>query len=126
VGFHYAMDDAEADFIIEAVGLVAREGHRFLPLYRFDLETGAWTHREARDPDRRLCLDAALAAGEVEATALSAAERGERYERYLDEARRLAETLPAKAGEWRRLEAEAGELQYFVLPAAGRGEARSE
>ena len=33
VGFHYAMDDAEAAFVVDAVQFVAAQGYRFLPLY---------------------------------------------------------------------------------------------
>jgi selenocysteine lyase/cysteine desulfurase len=118
LGFHFAMDDAEADFIIDAVDFVAREGHRFLPLYRFDLETGAWAHREARDGDQRLCLEAALGSPEVTVTALPAEVRRARYRQYLDEAARLAEVLPREGSELHRLEDEAGDLQYFALPAS--------
>ncbi len=117
VGFHYTMDDADADFLIDAVGFVAREGHRFLPLYSFDLETGAWAHRDARGTEERLSLEAALSSREVAGTALPAEERRSRYRQYLDEAERLAATLPRDAGARHRLEDEAGELQYFVLPA---------
>ena len=44
VGFHYAMDDAEADFVIDAVEFVATHGYRFLPLYSFDANTGLLVH----------------------------------------------------------------------------------
>ena len=36
VGFHYAMDDLEAAFVMDAVEFIAEQGYRFLPLYRFD------------------------------------------------------------------------------------------
>ena len=124
LGFHYAMDDAEADFIVDAVEFVAREGHRFLPLYGFDLATGAWAHRDARDADQRLSLEAALASGEVTVTALPADQRRARYRQYLDEAARLAAALPREGGALHRLEDEAGDLQYFALPASSYREPR--
>ena len=34
VGFHYAMDDLEAAFVMDAVEFIAEQGYRFLPLYR--------------------------------------------------------------------------------------------
>ena len=40
------LEDAVAEYIIEAVRLVADDGERLLPLYRFDPATGRWTHRE--------------------------------------------------------------------------------
>jgi hypothetical protein len=118
VGFHYAMDDAEADFVIDAVAFAARKGHRFLPFYRFDVRTGAWSHREPTEEDEPLSLEAALSSTEVTRTARPVAERRALYARYLEEARQVAATLPGDAGELRRLGDEAGELQYFVLPAS--------
>jgi selenocysteine lyase/cysteine desulfurase len=116
LGLHYAMDDAEADFVIDAVEFVARVGHRFLPLYRFDLATGSWAHRRPVDADERLSLDAALASGQVPLAALPVDERRALYAQYLDEAARLAAALPDGGVALRRLEDEAGDLQYFVLP----------
>ena len=86
VGFHYAMDDAEADYVIDAVLFVARHGHRFLPLYEFDSATGLWSHRthvEQHDAvlDRgcagvqrlRAAADAAGDAAQLYATSLAEA-----------------------------------------------------
>ncbi len=122
LGLHYAMDDAEADFVVDAVEFVAREGHRFLPLYHFDLASGSWAHRGVVDADERLSLEAALSSGQVPLTALPVDVRRALYHQYLDEAARLAGALPGEAGEPRRLEDEAGELQYFVLPPTSDAE----
>ena len=46
VNFNYFLSDAVADYIVEAVRLVARDGWRLLGDYRFDTATGRWTHRE--------------------------------------------------------------------------------
>jgi hypothetical protein len=116
------MDDDEVDFIIEAVEFAAREGHRFLPLYRFDIRTGAWSHREPTKADERLSLQAALSSTEVTRTERPAAERRSLYASYLDEARRAASNLPADAGDLHSLGDEAGELQYFVLPVSSHSE----
>ena len=126
LGFHYAMDDAEAGFIVDAVDFVAREGHRFLPFYDFDLETGAWAHREARNGGQRLCLEAALSSAEVTVTALPVEVRRARYRQYLDEAARRAEAFPREGSELHRLEDEAGDLQYFALPASSYRQAPGE
>ncbi|HNO40227.1 MAG TPA: aminotransferase, partial [Marmoricola sp.] len=45
VNFNYFITDAVADYIIDAVRLVAREGWRMLPDYDFDPATGLWRHR---------------------------------------------------------------------------------
>ncbi len=47
VGFNYFIAEEEADFIIRAVDLVAAEGWKLLPFYRFDARTGLWVHRDA-------------------------------------------------------------------------------
>ncbi len=46
VNFNYFLSDAVADYIVEAVRLVARDGWRLLGDYRFDTATGIWTHRD--------------------------------------------------------------------------------
>jgi selenocysteine lyase/cysteine desulfurase len=45
VSFPYFMSDAVRDHIVEAVELIAADGHRLLPDYRFDPRTGLWRHR---------------------------------------------------------------------------------
>ena len=46
VNFNYFLSDTVADYVIEAVRLVARDGWRLLGDYRFDVSSGRWTHRE--------------------------------------------------------------------------------
>jgi selenocysteine lyase/cysteine desulfurase len=46
VNFNYFVSDAVADYIIEAVRLVARDGWRLLGDYVFDSVTGLWRHRQ--------------------------------------------------------------------------------
>jgi hypothetical protein len=79
VGFHYAMDDVEAGFVMDAVEFVAEHGHRFLRLYAFDAQSGAWSHREYRETHPAFSLEAALDAGGCDETALPVERRGELY-----------------------------------------------
>lgn len=46
VNFNYFISDTVADYVIEAVRLVARDGWRLLGDYRFDPLTGHWRHRD--------------------------------------------------------------------------------
>jgi len=116
VGFHFTMDDAEADYIIDAIEFVASFGHCFLPLYRFDLHSGAWTHEHCEPLDEELSLTAAVEACGCKPTANPAEERKELYARYLREAQeqadKLSSTEPANEVQ---LEGEMGELQFFAL-----------
>jgi selenocysteine lyase/cysteine desulfurase len=47
VNFNYFVSEAVFQFILDAVHLIADEGWKLLPFYRFDPETGLWKHREA-------------------------------------------------------------------------------
>jgi hypothetical protein len=108
------MDDAEAGFVMDAVEFIAEHGHRFLPLYAFDPETGAWSHREYREQHAPFSLDAALGAGGCDETALPAETRARLYEACLREARAWAERLGEPAGSAQQPEAVSfGELQFF-------------
>jgi len=46
VNFNYFISEDVFDFILEAVHLVATEGWKLLPYYRFDPSTALWRHRE--------------------------------------------------------------------------------
>ena len=46
VNFNYFLSETVADYIVEAVRLVARDGWRLLGDYRFDTASGIWTHRD--------------------------------------------------------------------------------
>ena len=60
VSLHYTMDDIEADFILDAIEFVAEQGHHFLPLYDFDMHTGAWLHKSDCGCMEGFSLEAAL------------------------------------------------------------------
>jgi selenocysteine lyase/cysteine desulfurase len=55
VNFNYFISEAVFGYVVEAVALVAREGWRLLPDYRFEPATGLWRHRRAAaEPPLRL------------------------------------------------------------------------
>ncbi len=116
IGFHFAMDDVDADFVVEAVNIVATDGYKFLPLYRFDPLSGAWRHRDSRDDAPPLSLDAALNVGDVLRTAVAAVERARLFDGYLAEARGIAARLgEPKGGSGKALDGAFGELQFFSM-----------
>ena len=55
LSFNYFIGDAEADFLVEAVDLLAADGHLLLGDYRFEPRSGHWRHRDA-PPDPALSL----------------------------------------------------------------------
>ncbi len=114
IGFHYTMDDVEADYVIAAVRLLAEYGHRLLPLYGFDPVSGAWRHHQDEEAPPPFSLDAALRAGPLSSSALPAEERAGMFTGYLEEARRLVERLgePTAIRDG-VLDGRFGKLQFF-------------
>jgi hypothetical protein len=111
------MDDAEANYVIDAVHFLAREGHMFLSLYDFDLETGTWSHRYGAGELQRFSLDAALSLDEGEPATLGLALREQLYRHYLAEAERLAGQLHTEPEAKRRLlSGKLADLQFFSMP----------
>jgi selenocysteine lyase/cysteine desulfurase len=45
VNFNYFISEAVFEYVLEAVDLVASEGWRLAPMYRFDPASGLWRHR---------------------------------------------------------------------------------
>jgi selenocysteine lyase/cysteine desulfurase len=123
ISLHYVMDDIEVEFIIDAVEFIAEHGHHFLPLYDFDLATGAWTHKQDCVGLEPFSLDAALECCGPAPTALSAADRAMRYADFMLEAQRLAARLAGgAAGPELALGEELEQLRFFTVPevCAGR------
>ena len=51
VSFNYFITEAVFQFIVDAVHMIATDGWRLLPSYRFDTESGLWENRDGRgDP----------------------------------------------------------------------------
>ena len=115
VGFHYVMDDAEADYVVAAVDFLGRHGHKFLALYDFDVHTGMWSHREYDEKPEEFTLEAALRSTGCELTALPADVRARLYQSYLDEALEIANSVSEDdidRGEL--LGGKFGKLQFFA------------
>ena len=113
LGFHFVHDDAEVEFIIAAVLFVADFGHRFLPLYDFDLRSGLWEMKETsssievvKQHEQQTLpvfgIRQALVVHQQqhhqgqEQKGIKLAERKEMYRSYLDKAKKIAESLAAK------------------------------
>ena len=117
VGLHWVMDDAEANYVIEAVHFLAREGHQFLALYDFDLASGTWAHKHGSMALQKFSLDAALAARQGEPATLSLSLRQQLYRHYMSEAQKIADRLRNEPeARLRSLEGELGDLQFFAMP----------
>ncbi|MEE8338704.1 MAG: aminotransferase class V-fold PLP-dependent enzyme [Xanthomonadales bacterium] len=117
VSLHYAMDDLEVDFILDAVEFVANHGHHFLSLYNFDLHSGAWTHKFDEVDLEGFSLEAALECGGYHKRTLSNQERKYMYSAFLGEAKDLAEQLASEGLPSEHcMEPELETLKFFSVP----------
>ena len=62
ISFNYFISETVFDYIVDAVHLLAGEGWKLLPLYRFDPVTGLWHHRSGA-PEEPPSLHDVLAGG---------------------------------------------------------------
>ena len=90
------MDDIEADYILDAIEFVADQGYRFLPLYNFDMATGAWLHKADCVCLEGFSLEAALDCCGYQSRALSKGERTHLYSAFLGDAQQLASELASE------------------------------
>ncbi len=120
VNFNYFISEAVFAYVLDAVDLVAAEGWRLLPEYRFDPATGLWSHRGG-------VVEPPLSLGAIrydDGSMRYAAHRHREPEaslaEYLAEARRiLAEPTSTAAGVDGPLDVgtDFEQLRWFWLPA---------
>ncbi|MGD8394248.1 MAG: aminotransferase class V-fold PLP-dependent enzyme, partial [Candidatus Eiseniibacteriota bacterium] len=118
ISFHYTMDDGDFEFLCAATEFVADQGYLFLPLYRFDLATGSWTHRnEAPGSAPEFGLEHAVEDDHDAAATVPAEDRAQEYRCCLDEARAIADLLRARGpADDDTLEGDLEQLRYFHVP----------
>ena len=111
---NYFFSDRLADYLAEAVVLIARHGRRLLADYRFDPLTGLWVHAGAKPDEAGL--------GDFLAPGGLAPARPPLGEDVLDEqlahAREIFAARPEPAEEELALPASFEALRWFHLPAA--------
>ena len=116
VNFNYFISDVVADYVVEAVRLVAREGWRLLGDYEFEPATGLWRHRNGPvEPPLRLD-GIGFAHGRLTYPAQLERAGEEALAGYLDEARAiLASTDPERCDE-AHVNVDFDHLRWFELP----------
>lgn len=119
ISLHYVMDDLEVDYILDAIDFVAEHGYRFLPLYDFDMSTGAWQHKDDKVSLERFSIDAALECPGYHSRGLTANERSLLYRSFLVEAGRLAAGLAKeREPEEHHFDEDLDDLRFFPVPEA--------
>ena len=129
LGFNYFISEAVFEYIVEAVHLLANEGWKLLPLYRFDPASGAWRHRSAR-PRPLVDLEdiVSAAAGARPLPRRPSEPEDVLLQRYLDEARQIIRQADAAPAVDPVLEPDFEQARWFPLPSEGmiRSRAASE
>ena len=121
VSFNYFINPASCNYLIDAVQLIAREGWKLLPDYRFDPATGLWHHVNApRDPPLRLARVAYDDDGALRYPSSHDQAPPNAYVHYLERAQALLNARPA-ARTWddqepTGLPTDFENLRWFTLP----------
>ncbi len=111
LNMHYAMDEAEVDYLIAAVKFVLEHGYKFLTCYELDLRKGKWNHIEHQMPKPiKLDIEAAYA-GKLP-VGKAPEDIQQVYASALKEAERLAGELPQEF-ELLSFEPELEALMFF-------------
>ena len=115
VSFNFFISDAMADYIIDAVDLVGRYGHRLLPDYRFHPASGLWRHHSGLPHPPHRLADLSFATAPSNRT--EAGPGDEALAGYLREARRILATRSDRLDDGPTgLPAEFEALREFHLP----------
>ena len=98
VNFNYFISEAVFEFILAAVELVATDGGRLLPHYRFEPATGLWRHASGTAEPPLSLHDVAFDGGTMTWPAHRRTEPESRLADYLAEARALLADPPPPIG----------------------------
>ncbi len=127
VNFNYFLSDTVADYVIEGVRLVARDGWRLLGDYLFDPVTGRWRHRAGVvEPPIRLGDIRYADDGTVVMPRADAVGGEELLAEHLGDGKRIlaAATPPDLTASRAQLSDDFEHLRWFDLPASALAEVR--
>jgi selenocysteine lyase/cysteine desulfurase len=114
VNFNYFISQQVFEFILDAVEMVAAEGWRLLPDYRFDARSGLWSHR-AGPPEPPLSLRDISYSDSMPRSAHRHRAPESALVGYREEARRILAAPPGTA-EPIELSTDFEHLRWFWLP----------
>ncbi|MFV0543174.1 MAG: aminotransferase class V-fold PLP-dependent enzyme [Marinicella pacifica] len=99
VSFHYVMDEADIQYIIDCVRFIADNGTDFLPWYKFCLKQACWEHIKDDDNCPKLSLKEAFNQQDETPQPLSPEIRKALFAQYLQQAEQFkleAKSLPVR------------------------------
>jgi selenocysteine lyase/cysteine desulfurase len=130
VNFNYFINEVVFEYILDAVELIARDGWRLLPHYRFDPATGLW-HHVGRQAEAPISLhDIRYGADGMRYKAHRRQEPESRFADYLSEAQTLMQRPPSPAASPQRaadlvVGGDFEGLRWFLLPDEAAEELRT-
>jgi hypothetical protein len=119
VNFNYFISEEVFRYILDAVILVANDGWKLLPHYRFDIDTGLWRHRDHELRAELGLDDLSFRSGQLEYRGRHLSEPESALGEYLEHARRIvaeAETEFGSDTKDEELPHELERLRWFPLP----------
>ena len=126
MNFNYFISEKVFDFILGAVEVVASDGWKLLPQYRFTAETGLWRHAAGLAEPPLSLHDVRYERGRMAYTSHRHREPESHLAEYLREAREMLSGPPATT--WPALDpdldADFEALRWFPLPSEGLGTAQ--
>jgi selenocysteine lyase/cysteine desulfurase len=126
VNFNYFLSEAQFQFLLDAIHLVAEHGWKLLPDYRFAPDTGLWHHAGGTPEATMRLADITYRAGKMEYRSRQATEPESALPGYLDDARRIfAEAVVgqrARSPSDPAVTADFEHLRWFWLPREIAGE----
>ncbi len=118
VNFNYFISDAQFEYILEAVSLIAEQGWRLLPLYRFCAATGIWRHKDGVPKPPFSLMDIKYDSGKMEYRCQRATEPEWVLKTYLEEAREiLGRRVEIENAIDPRRSDDFEHLRWFALPS---------
>jgi selenocysteine lyase/cysteine desulfurase len=124
VNFNYFLSEAQFQFLLDAIHMIADHGWKLLPDYRFAPETGLWHHAQGAPEAAMRLADISYRGGKMEYRSRQATEPESALSAYLDDARRIFADAVVGSGQRSRtqpprdppLTADFEHLRWFWLP----------
>ncbi|NOY93439.1 MAG: aminotransferase class V-fold PLP-dependent enzyme [Deltaproteobacteria bacterium] len=128
VNFNYFLSERVFEFLLDAVEMVATEGWKLLPDYRFFAETGLWHHLGTPAPHVMRFDELTYEAGKLEYGRRHATEPESALRGYLERAKEIIAAAEARADEEQAerpaLNDDFETLRWFLLPDEAAAELR--
>jgi selenocysteine lyase/cysteine desulfurase len=117
VNFNYFISEEEFRFILDAVHLIATDGWRALPDYRFEPATALWRHRDGTPEPPLALADVSFDDGGVSFSGHHHHEAVEQLVNHLEDARRILSSItPSTTVGALDLPESAETLRWFPIP----------